>query len=200
MTPSVAHLPLRGVMAGFRRFSISEYHHLARLGILTEDDDLELLEGYLVHKMTRNPPHDCAMHLLLRLLSRMVPDEWEVRCQAAVTLGDSEPEPDLAIVRTDAAHYKYRHPAPADIAIAIEVADSTLASDRADKCRIYARAGIQVYWIVNIVDQQVEVYSSPIGDPTPGYRDRADRHPGDEIEFMLDGRRVGSVAVSAVLG
>ena len=77
MTPSVANLPLLGVMAGFRRFSIPEYHHLAELGILTEDDNLELLEGYLVHKMTRNAPHDGTLHRLLRFLSRMVPDGWE---------------------------------------------------------------------------------------------------------------------------
>ena len=200
MTPSVAHLPLLGVVAGFRRFSVPEYHHLAQLGILTEDDNLELLEGYLVHKMTRNAPHDGTLHRLLRFLSRMVPDGWEVRCQAAVTLSDSEPEPDLAIVRMDAGDYMQHHPAPADIALVIEVADSSLDGDRADKYRIYARAGIREYWIVNLVDTQIEVYSSPVGDPTPFYRDRVDRQLGDEIEVMLDGQRVGSVAVSAVLG
>ena len=200
MTPSVAHLPLLGVVAGFRRFSIPEYHHLAQIGILTEDDNLELLEGYLVHKMIRNPPHDCSLHLLLQNLFPLMPKGWHVRCQAAVTLSDSEPEPDLALVRIDAANYKHRHPGPADIALVIEVADSSLAGDREDKCRIYARAGIQVYWIVNLVETQIEVYSSPVGDPTPGYRDRMDRRLGDEIEVMLEGRRVGSVAVSAVLG
>ena len=200
MTPSVAHLPLQGVVAGFRRFSIPEYHHLAELGILTEDDNLELLEGYLVHKMTRNPRHDGALDFLLETFFPMIPREYKVRIQEAVTLSDSEPEPDLAIVRMDAGDYMQHHPAPADIALVIEVADSSLDGDRADKCRIYARAGIQEYWIVNLVDTQVEVYSSPVGDPTPAYRDRVDRHLGDEVEVMLDGRRVGSVAVSAVLG
>ena len=164
MTPSVANLPLLGVTAGFRRFSVPEYHHLCELGILTEDDNLELLEGYLVHKMTRNAPHDGTLHRLLRFLSRMVPDEWEVRCQAAVTLSDSEPEPDLAIVRRG-TNYRLQHPAPADIALVIEVSDSSLDGDRADKCRIYARAGVPIYWIVNLVDEQIEVYSSPVGGP-----------------------------------
>ena len=200
MTPSVANLPLLGVTAGFRRFSVPEYHHLCELGILTEDDNLELLEGYLVHKMPRNPPHDGTLHLLLRFLWRMVPDEWEVRCQSGVTLSDSEPEPDLAVVQTDPERYMRRHPAPSDIALVIEVADSSLDGDRADKCRIYARAGVPWYWIVNLVDLQIEVYSSPVGGPTPGYRDRVDRRFGDEVEVLLDGRRVGSVAVSAVLG
>ena len=200
MTPSVAHLPLLGVIAGFRRFSIPEYHHLAELGILTEDDNLELLEGYLVHKMTRNAPHDGTIDILMDSLLDIMPSGWRVRVQQAVTLSDSEPEPDLAVVRRHRMGYKQRHPAPADIALVIEVADSSLDGDRADKCRIYARAGIQEYWIVNLVDTQVEVYSSPVGDPTPFYRDRVDRQLGDEIEVMLDGQRVGSVDVSAVLG
>ena len=199
MTPSVAHLPLQGVMAGFRRFSIPEYHHLAQLGILTEDDNLELLEGYLVHKMTRNPRHDGALDFLLETFFPMIPREYKVRIQAAVTLSDSEPEPDLAIVRRG-PNYRLQHPAPADIALVIEVSDSSLDGDRADKCRIYARAGLPIYWIVNLVDGQIEVYSSPVGGPTPGYRDRVDRHIGDEVEVVLAGRRVGSVAVSAVLG
>ena len=200
MTPSVANLPLQGVMAGFRRFSVSEYHHLAEVGFLTEDDNLELIEGFLVHKMARNPPHDGTLHRVLRHLMRIMPDIWEVRVQAAVTLSDSEPEPDLAIVRIDADEYMQRHPGPADIGFVIEVADSSLERDRADKCRIYARAGIPVYWIVNLVDRQIEVYSSPVGGPSPEYRSRVDMQLGDEIEVLLDGSRIGSVAVSAVLG
>ena len=198
MTPSVAHLPLQGVVAGFRRFSPFEYNELAKIGILTESDDLELLEGYLVHKMVRNAPHDGTIDSLMDILFPMMPGGWRVRVQQAVTLRDSVPEPDLAVVRRKGVGYKQGHPAPADIAIAIEVSDSSLDSDRADKCRIYARAGIPVYWIVNLVDNQIEVYTSPIGDPTPEYRVRTDRHPGDDIDVILDGRTVGSVSVAAV--
>ena len=198
MTPSVAHLPLQGLLAGFHRFSVSEYHRLREVGILSENEDLELLEGYLVLMMPRGSLHDSILHTLLRHLFDLLPNGWEVRCQGAVTLSDSEPEPDLAIVRTDPARYMHRHPAPADIALSIEVSDSSLDGDRADKCRIYARAGIPVYWIVNLVDNQIEVYTSPVGDPTPEYRVRTDRRPGDDIDVILDGRRVGSVSVSAV--
>jgi Uma2 family endonuclease len=94
----------------------------------------------------------------------------------------------------------HRHPSPADVSLLVEVSDSTLAIDREDKCRIYARAGIPTYWIVNLVDQQIEVYTSPVGDPTPAYCDRVDRHLGDAVEVILEGQRIGSVAVSAVLG
>ena len=113
------------------------------------------------------PPHDGTLDLLMDCLFPMMPSGWRVRVQQAVTLSDSVPEPDLAIVRQRGVGYKQHHPAPADIGIAIEVADSLLAGDRADKCRIYGRAGVPWYWIVNLVDMQIEVYSSPSGDPTP---------------------------------
>lgn len=199
MTPSVAHLPLSGVKAGFRRFSVPEYQHLCELGILDENDNLELLEGYLVHKMARNPPHDATLQRLIRHLSRMMPEDLEIRNQMAVTLSDSAPGPDLAVVRIDPDEYEKRHPGPDDILMVAEVADSSLDGDREDKCRIYARAGIPTYWIVNLVDRQIEVYTSPIGDPTPAYRDRVDRHLGDDVDVTLEGRGVGSLVVSAVL-
>ena len=198
MTPSVAHLPLLGVTAGFRRFSVSEYQHLCELGILSENDNLELLEGYLVLKMARNPPHDSALHRLDRCISRMMPGNLDVRNQLAVNLSDSAPEPDLAVVWLRPDDYGQHHPGPDDILMVVEVADSSLDGDREDKCRIYARAGIPVYWIANVPDRQIEVYTSPVGDPTPYYRDRTDRHPGDDIDVILDGRCVGSVSVAAV--
>src|SRR3989440_12679489 len=100
MTPTVA-LPLLGMQAGFRRFSVAEYHRLIEIGILTEDDNLELIEGYLVHKMSRNPPHDSTLHEVLDLLTAPLPTGWKIRIQAAITLSDSEPEPDLAVVVKD---------------------------------------------------------------------------------------------------
>src|SRR5204863_6593776 len=103
LTPQATPLPLLGVMAGFRRFSVAEYHRLTELGILTEDDNLELIEGYLVLKMSRNPPHDGTLHRALKRLTTVLPVGWDIRVQSAVTLIDSEPEPDLAIVREDAA-------------------------------------------------------------------------------------------------
>lgn len=64
MTPTTIYLPLQGRMAGFRRYSVAEYHKLIEIGILTEDDNLELLDGYLVYKMSRNPPHNAALQLI----------------------------------------------------------------------------------------------------------------------------------------
>jgi Uma2 family endonuclease len=200
MTAQTFHLPWQGTMAGFRRFSVAEYHKLIEIGILTEDDNLELLEGYLVHKMSRNPPHDATIQKIMKKLLRLLPPDWDLRVQSAITLTTSEPEPDLAVVRGDENSYLTRHPVPADIGLAIEVADTTLAGDRADKGRIYARAGISYYWIVNIVDRQVEVYTIPSG-PTasPAYTQRQDFRIGDDVMLTLDGIVAATIPVRELL-
>jgi Uma2 family endonuclease len=187
-------------MAGFHRFTVDEYHKLIEIGLLTEDDNLELLEGYLVQKMSRNPPHDSSLHACLMALLAAVPDGWIVRPQSAVTLAGSEPEPDLAVVRRDADRYRTRHPGPTDVGLVVEVAESTLPSDRTDKLRIYARAGLPVYWIVNLTDRQVEVYGQPSG-PTanPDYATRQTYKPGDGVPVALGGQPVGTVPVAELL-
>jgi Uma2 family endonuclease len=200
MSTQTVHLPLLGTMAGFRRFSVAEYHKLIDIGLLTENDNLELIEGYLVHKMSRNPPHDSCIHLTLRMLLRCLPPAWSLRMQSAITLSDSEPEPDLAVVCGDERTYAARHPLPADVGLVIEVADSTLLGDRADKGRIYARAGLAVYWIINLIDRQVEVYSSPLSSgPSPAYGQRIDYGAGDQVPLILDGALMANILVRDLL-
>src|SRR5207237_3370846 len=136
---------------------------LLKIGVITEDDNLELLEGYLVEKMSRNPPHDGAIDLARDVLPRALPQGWWLRPQEGVTLPDSEPEPDIAIVRGNARTDLTRQPGPADIGVVMEVSDSSLDTDRDDKSRIYARAGLPIYWIINLVAGQIEVYEPPSG-------------------------------------
>jgi Uma2 family endonuclease len=179
-------VPLRAALAGFRRFSVDEYHRLTQVGVLTEDDDVELLEGYVVHKMARNPPHDGAIDLTHHALSKLLPPGWMLRIQEAITLADSEPEPDLAVVRGTPRSFLQHHPTAADVGLVIEVADSSLDSDRTDKARIYARAGIPLYWIINLVDGQIEVCSHPSGQTTdPDYGDREVLRPPAAVAFPL---------------
>src|SRR5437764_401685 len=173
-------------MAGFRRFSVPEYHRLIELGILTENDNLELLEGYLVHKMSRNPPHDASLQKGMKKWLRLLPPGWDLRVQSAVTLTESEPEPDFAVVRGDETAYLTRHPNAADIGLVVEASDSILPGDRDDKGRIYARAGIPCYWIVNINDRQIEVYAAPSGAVAdPKFGQWADYRAGDSISLAL---------------
>ncbi len=200
MTTQAGHLPYQGTTAGFRRFSVSEYHRLIELGMLTEDDNLELLEGYLVHKMSRNPPHDAAIQKGTKKWLRLMPAGWDLRVQSAVTLIGSEPEPDFAIVRGDENDYLTHHPTAADIGLVIEVSDSTLPGDRDDKGRIYARAGILCYWIININDRQIEVYTSPSGAvPDPRFAQRVDHRVGDSVSLVLVGAAPIQVAVQDLL-
>ena len=146
-----------------RRWTVDEYHLMIQAGVFARDERFELLEGWIVPKMSRNPPHDAAMDLTREQLERRLPKGWRIRIQSAITTRDSEPEPDLAIVRGTARDYATRHPGSADIALIVEVAESSLLQDRREKAHVYARAGIAVYWIVNLVESQVEVYTGSIG-------------------------------------
>jgi len=129
------------------RFSVEEYHRLVEAGGLFAGKRVELLEGMVVAKVTHNPPHDSTVQSIDELVAGLLPAGWCKRCQLAVTLTDSEPEPDLCVARGDRRTYRHRHPGPPDIGLVIEVADTSLAYDRVDKGRAYARAGIVEYWI-----------------------------------------------------
>jgi Uma2 family endonuclease len=180
-------------MAGFRRFTVAEYHKLIELGILTENDNLELLDGYMVEKMPHDPIHDGTLQKVNRRVLRILPAGWEARVQMAITLSASEPEPDLAVVRESVDGYMSRHPEPGDFGIVVEVSNTSLDSDRDDKIPIYARDGIPVYWIVNLVDRQIEVHEQPSGpSPSPSYGTRRTFKLGDAVPFVLGGATAGT--------
>jgi Uma2 family endonuclease len=184
-----------------RRFTVDEYHRMIAARILQEDEPIELLEGLLVPKMTRNPPHDTVLGLLEDEISRCLPKAWFRRGQSAMTTPDSEPEPDLAVVRGERRDYRTWHPGPGDLGLVVEVSDSSLFQDRTLKVRIYARAAIPVYWTVNIPDNQVEVYTNPSG-PTAesAYQQQQIYRPGDQVPLVLDGQEVARIAVADLLG
>jgi hypothetical protein len=182
------------------RLSVAQYHAMAAAGILAEGDPVELLEGWLVRKMTKHPPHTLSTFLVRRSLERLLPGGWYVNSQEPITTAESEPEPDLFVARGDPREYAERHPGPAEVSMVIEVADSSLGYDRAMKKRIYARAGIAIYWIVNLIDRQIECYSDPSGPvDAPDYRQRREYGIGETIPVMLDGEEVGSLPVQDLL-
>ncbi len=184
----------------FPRITVDEYHRMIAAGILTDEDKVELLEGSVVLKMPRNPPHDSAMDLIDELLPPAMPAGWFVRIQRTITLSESEPEPDYAAVRGTRRSFATRHPLSAEIGLLIEVADSSLQRDRQDKVRIYGRESIPCFWIINIPDSQVEVYTGPSGaTATPGYGQRQDYHLGDSVPLILDGVIVTRFAVRDLL-
>lgn len=186
--------------SGLRKFTVAEYHAMIEAGILTPDDPAELLEGYVVNKMPQNTPHGGAITRLNVRLLRRLPAGWTVRIQLPVSLAVSEPEPDVAVVRGDETSYDSHHPGVSDCAILIGVADSSLVRDRRDKGRVYAAAGIPAFWVVNVADRQIEVYTDPdAATSPPAYRTRTDYRPGDAVPLVLDGRPAGGIAVNDLI-
>ncbi len=182
------------------RFTVDDYHRLIEKGILGENDRVELLEGWIVPKTTHNPPHDGTIQIISEQLRRWIPQKWDFRIQSAVTMADSEPDPDLAIVRDLEREYLTRHPGPPDIGLLIEVAESSLIQDREDKARIYARAGIPTYWIINLVDARIEVFSDPTGpEAQPAYRGRATYRDEEFVPLVLDGTEIARIPAKDLL-
>jgi Uma2 family endonuclease len=182
------------------RLSIEQYHAIIQAGILTDEDSVELLEGWLVFKMPKNPPHRVTTRLVRTALENILPRGWYVDSQEPITLSNSEPEPDIVVVRGDTRQYLDRHPGAEDIALIIEVSDTTLQRARTVKKRIYARAGISTYWIVNLLEEQVEVYSQPLVEvEQPDYSQRLDFGRSAVIPIIIEGREIGAIAVDALL-
>jgi Uma2 family endonuclease len=194
--PCVMRLPPAIPPWPVKRFTVAEYEELVNSGVFDEDDNLELLEGWLVPKITKNPLHDGTVDLLHGLLNDIVPADWHVRCQNALTTGDSVPEPDLAVVRGRPGDYRRRHPKPVDTALVIEVAHTTLYADR-HKAAIYARAGVPEFWLVNLVDWQVERMVDP--SPDGQYRQTQLLRVTDAAPLTVGGNEVGRVSLQELL-
>jgi Uma2 family endonuclease len=182
------------------RLTVEQYHAMARAGILDEDSPVELLEGWLVRKVTRYPAHCVATHRVRRALERLIAVGCYVDSQEPITLADGEPEPDVVVVRGQTEEYLDRHPGPREVDLVVEVADASLRTDRGAQKRAYAAAGIPVYWIVNLKAGQVEVYTEPdSAAKRPNYRERRNYGPEDAIPVVLDGTEVGSLPVQELL-
>jgi Uma2 family endonuclease len=157
------------VAATRKRFTRKEYYRMAEVGILGERDRVELIQGEIIEMAPIGPRHAAFVDNLTRLLIRRLPDEVIVRTQGPVTLTeDTEPQPDLTVLRRRAVPYKEREAWAEDALLVIEVAETSLVYDRSTKRRLYAAAGIPEYWVVDGAAETVEVHSGPGPD---GYRD-----------------------------
>lgn len=198
--PDVQVTPVLLGQLPLHRFTVDQYHSMIETGVITGDDRVELLEGWIVALNGHNPPHDGPIVVLQRRLARQLPDEWIIRTQLPITLDTSEPEPDTTAVRGSERQWFQRHPGPADIGFLVEVSDTTLAKDRSVKGAAYARNRIPVYWIINIAERRVEIYTDPTGpDAMPAYRQRRDYGPDDAVPLVLEGREFGTIAVKDLL-
>lgn len=183
------------------RFSVARYHEMVRAGLLTTDDQVELLEGLLITKMPKSPRHRMVTRLVRSALEAIVPTGWYVDSQEPITLGESEPEPDAIIVRGETRDFSDRHPGPDDLVLVVEVSDSTLDRDRGLKRDMYARAGITAYWILNLVDNQIEVHTSPIGEAsTAAFAECRIFDLSETIPVFIGDREAGKIVVKELLG
>jgi len=151
----------------YRRWTREEYDRLGELGMF-QCERLELIGGHLVVAEPKGSYHVTSVAMVGRALQAALPPGWIVRLQDPIALDDeSEPEPDVAVVPGDLTDYVAEHPQRP--VLVIEVAEASLAFDRRRKGSLYARGGIQDYWIVNLVDHVLEVYRDPSVDPSAPY-------------------------------
>ena len=143
-------------------WTVADYHQMIEAGVLDEDDRVELLEGKIVCMSPQRPFHAASVQRSANYLYEMLRGKAYIRTQLPVILGnDSEPEPDIAVVRFDANEYSFRHPEVSDIYLLIEVADWTISKDRKQKARIYGKNQVLEYWILDLQKRQVYVFRQP---------------------------------------
>ncbi|MGA7502224.1 MAG: Uma2 family endonuclease [Isosphaeraceae bacterium] len=188
------------------RLSVAKYEAMVASGAFTKADRFELIEGTLLEKMTKGGKHSASSERSWRAIHLLLPPGWHVRIEKPVRIPqrDSEPEPDVSVARGGIDDYEDRHPGPEDVALVVEVAESTLADDRA-MAVTYGGGGIPVYWIVNVAGRQLEVYAHPSPSGAQGAR-IGGAYPAptilgetESVELIIEGQVVGMIAVAKLL-
>ena len=165
-----------------RLFTVAEYDKMIAAGILDEDERVELLEGVILTMSPKGNPHSTATDRAARCFIKRLDDRALVRNQNPIRLDEcSVPEPDLVLAKPQAKEYSDRKPRPEDILLILEVADSTLRLDRQKKSRLYARAGIGQYLILNLKARGLEDYRQPSAD---GYRSKQTYSAGQSFNLV----------------
>jgi Uma2 family endonuclease len=179
------------------RLTLEQYDAMVDSGVFNAHDHVHLINGYLVAKMTQNDAHCTADDLCGEALGRVIPRGWYVRAAKPIriTSQQSKPEPDRCVVRGSIRDYSRRSPEATDVALVVEISDTSLSEDR-KQAAIYAGSGIPVYWIVNLVDRQVEVYTGP---GPAGYANRQDFLSGQQVPVVISGQQLPPVAVADIL-
>ena len=184
------------------RITLDEYHRMAEAGIFTEDDSIELLEGILIQKSPKTPAHAASTDLFGMIFARLIPDGWFWSSGNPMPIpeADSEPEPDIQIVRGRPRDYSSQGHGPRDVALVIEVAETSYAYESGLKLQVYARAAVLISWIVDLDRRVLEVFTEPTGPaPQAFYRQHRIYEPDDEVPLVLDGRKVARLNVRDIL-
>ena len=179
-----------------RLFTVDDYYQMAEIGLLKPEERVELVEGEIVKMTPIGPRHAGHVERLADAFAHGLGRAVHVRVQNPVRLGNgSELEPDVMLLHRHTDFYTSRHPAPAEVYLLVEVADSSLVYDRQTKIPLYARHGIPEVWLVNLVEMHVAVYRDPAPD---GYRSISIARSGDELRPLAFPDFV--LAVDEILG
>ena len=148
-----------------RLFTVDEYHRMADAGIFGPEERVELIDGEIIQMSPIGPRHAGCVINLTRVLITRLGDRAVISPRNPVVIRPrSEPQPAMLVLRPRPVSYSRAHPTPEDVLLAIEVADTTARFDRIVKARLYARARISEYWLVDVGQERVDVFRAPDGD------------------------------------
>ncbi len=150
------------IAAATYTLSVAQYDRMIEAGILPENEHVELIEGEIIEMAALGRRHASRVNLLAESLTEQSKRRYIVSVQNPIQLDDlSEPEPDIALLTRRDDFYRHQLPRPADVLLVIEVADSSLEYDRRTKLPLYARAGIREFWLINLIEERIEIYTEP---------------------------------------
>jgi len=188
------------VGAELYRIPIGLYEEMIEAESLGPQDRIELIHGVLVRKMPTNAPHSFTTFELAAILFTLVGDKWAVRSQAPVVIpDDSMPEPDVAVAVGARRDYNFVKPTAAQMALVVEVSETSLAFDLGVKLALYAAAKIPEYWVADLAKGKLHVHTLPRGGETPTYRSVTVLGTEDEVPLTLRGESFGTIRVGDFL-
>ncbi len=165
---------------GRYHFSLDEYHDLVETGFFKREDRIQLIEGELIMMPPHSPEHSANSTSLRRRIERVLPDHLLLREAQPVSIPpNSEPEPDLSVVKMRPDFYKSAHPVAKDVLLLVEVAKTSAPFDKGIKAQMYAKAGIAEYWVIEIMARVVTVFTEPSAQ---GYRTQRTLQPEDKVQ------------------
>jgi Uma2 family endonuclease len=151
-----------------RFFNIDEFHKMLSVGIFSEDDRLELIEGEIIEMTPISSRHAYYVDKITRIFFQKLSDKVGIRIQNPIKLGKySEPQPDIALVKLPLEKYQFQHPEPEDIYLVIEVSDTSYDYDKNIKIPLYGKYGIKESWLIDINKNRIEVFRNPFKE---GYK------------------------------
>jgi Uma2 family endonuclease len=188
--------PVGAISLQARRLTVEEYHEFCDTGAL-DDIRSELLNGWIYEIMSPKPPHSIHVRALIKhLLPMLAKSDFVIGVQDAVTLSDSEPQPDFFVAKGPEERYRDRHPGAKDLHLIVEVSHSSRRRDRVTKLKLYAKEGIKQYWIVDVRDNRIEVHSNPKDGK---YGEPAVYKPLDAIPVIVAGKNFGKLRAAKLL-